>query len=215
MRRQPSMAMRTPTTWPGQRWRWVAARSPIIVEGFHDRVSLLGQASGVEMTIGRPCPRIIADTGVSKSHFLHFHQLHLALVEDGAATHHVLKVVFFSTGSTRMAALAWNPLARRSSRVKVLPSMKDHSHPAPSAVAQGEGDHPGPDPFQDLDLALIGIPPSVAEVPDALAVAGRDHLDLVPVFHTEPLGVRRRFRRNSRDIPPGASSCRRCGSWSG
>jgi hypothetical protein len=59
----------------------------------------------------------------------------------------------------------------------------------PVPVAQGKGHHPGPDPFQDLDLALHRDPFAVAEVPDAVGVAGRDDPDLVPVFQPQPPGV--------------------------
>ena len=57
------------------------------------------------------------------------------------------------------------------------------------AVAQGEGDHPGPDGLGHLDRADHRLFGAVAQVPDPVRVGGRHHPDLIPGLHTQLFGV--------------------------
>jgi len=158
--------MRTPTTWPGHRWPWAWAE-----EASNCSKSLHGVLSYDGLTPSSVSPDF--------DRIPHYHRV--------VST----KPVFFKTGSTRMAALACTPVARRVSAANVTPSMTTSPARSPVAMAVGEGHHTRSNALSNATWPIIDF---IRHVRDSkrLPHGCGNHFDLVPVLQAKAVGVRLR-----------------------
>jgi hypothetical protein len=84
-----------------------------------------------------------------------------------------------------MAALPWNPAARRGSPSILIPVDHHISGAAgPMAVAQPKRDHSRTDALHHFQFTGHGFGGAILQIPGAFRVAGRQQFDVLPVCQT-------------------------------